>query len=97
MEQLCVFCEELEFDYDKGGGGCPTCGYGGEGYAEMNCKKGHWNTGIEWDLKDYREKILTGKTCKDYKLVVMTANVKVRGCALLRSPSRLPGWAGCSR
>ena len=23
----------------------------------------------------------------------MTPNVKVRGCALLRSPSRLPGWA----
>ena len=65
-ERLCVFCSNLEFDYDQGGRGCPTCGYGGEGHAEMTCRKKHWSTGIEWDLKDYREKILTAKDCTDY-------------------------------
>ncbi len=68
VEILCVFCIELEFDYEEGGG-CPTCGYGGEGKAEMNCKKGYWKEDIEYGINAYREKILTAKTCKDYKQV----------------------------
>lgn len=69
MEKLCVFCEELDFDYEASGGGCNTCGYGGEGKTEMGCNKGHWDADIEYGLKDYRKKILTAKTCKDYSQV----------------------------
>lgn len=69
MEKLCVFCTNLDFDYESGGGGCPTCGYGGEGRAGMSCLKGHWNVNIEWSLKDYREKILEAGNCADYRQV----------------------------
>ena len=68
-EKLCIFCVELDFDYDAGGGGCPTCGYGGEGHAVMECRKHHWRESIEYGLDEYREKIITAKTCKDYKQV----------------------------
>lgn len=68
-EKLCVFCEHLKWDYEMGGGGCETCGYGGEGNAEMSCHRGHWNWGGYAELKDYREKILTALTCPDFKQV----------------------------
>ena len=74
MEKLCVFCKELDFDYDAGGGGCPTCGYGGEGHADMKCTKGHWEADIAGGLLDYREKILRALTCSDYSQVEVTAN-----------------------
>jgi hypothetical protein len=68
-ERLCVFCEHLDWDYDSGGGGCETCGYGGEGNAEMRCGKHHWAWGGYAKLVDYRQKILKAVTCKDYKQV----------------------------
>ncbi len=72
-EKLCVFCKHLEWDYSPGGGGCETCGYGGEGEAKMTCVAGHWNWGEYDEMVDYREKILRGMTCKDYQ------QVKIKG------------------
>jgi hypothetical protein len=37
-EKLCVFCENLEFDYDLGSV-CPTCGWSDGSRMEMTCKK----------------------------------------------------------
>ncbi len=56
-EKLCIFCIELDFDYDAGGDGCPTCGYGGEGRADMKCKKRHWRESIDYGLDEYRDGI----------------------------------------
>ena len=75
FEKLCVFCEHLKWDYSAGGGGCETCGYGGEGNAEMDCHKGHWSWGGYDDMPEYREKILTAATCPDFKLVKLTGKL----------------------
>lgn len=64
--KLCVFCKHLYWDYAAGGGGCDTCGWGGEGEAKFICGKGHWRWGEYDDLKDYRKHLLTALTCKQY-------------------------------
>lgn len=74
MEKLCVFCKHMEFDWDAGGGGCETCGYGGEGSAAMNCTKGHWQVDLSGyheneGLKGYRENIVQAESCRDFKPV----------------------------
>ncbi|MFZ2301685.1 MAG: hypothetical protein WAW10_07430 [Gallionella sp.] len=54
-----------------------------------------------WELDGlFYEPLYTGRQMDDMQAEIdrlraelLTHNVKVRGCALLRSPSRLPGWA----
>lgn len=79
-EKLCIWCAHMEHEYSSGGGGCETCGYGGEGQSEMVCAKGHWNEDIgsysARNLRDYRVKILRALTCKDYKLMQLDASPK---------------------
>ena len=69
--KLCVFCEHMEHHYSSGGGGCETCGYGGEGETLMSCRKRHWESDLayQYDLSDYRAKVVMAETCKDYKQV----------------------------
>ena len=65
-EKLCVFCKHLIWDYSAGGGGCETCGYGGEGEAKFVCGKGHWSWGEYQEIQEYRKNLLTAVTCKEY-------------------------------
>lgn len=38
-KRLCITCEHFDVYHWHGGGGCDTCGFGGEGSLEISCDK----------------------------------------------------------
>lgn len=45
----CLTCKYMDLDTSQGGGGCDTCGYGGEGHCTFECRLGIWKS----DLLNY--------------------------------------------
>lgn len=58
----CIAC--THFEMRGGGGGCDTCGYGGE--PEAKCGKGHWNVDPTWE-KEFAAEIHRAQECADFR------------------------------
>lgn len=65
-EQICLFCEYFVFHSGDYGYSDMTLGYD----AEIYCIKKHWNVDLYEDSREeYRAKMLTAKSCGDYRQV----------------------------
>lgn len=66
MEKICLFCEHFYLSTGEPGYSDMTPGSD----MTIRCLKGYWDVdNYEDTTETYRQKLLTAKTCKDYKQV----------------------------